>query len=113
MSPRYTHKIMIGAYYMFILKIKLSTAEDVTYVRNKVIEHSKNIHMVIVNGSTIALPAITCTPYITPLDNLEIRYKGTLPEFMNLIRDLYEYIDVEQNALIRTIIDSCQIEDTV
>ena len=50
-------------------------------------------------GCVGAKPVITCSPYITTLDEITINFHGeSINEFMNMIRDLNQYVVEKQDG---------------
>lgn len=90
---------------MFTLNIKLSNVEDVNEFKRLISKYDNKVSMLI-GGRVVAKPLITCSPYITPLDDITVSFNSeSINEFMDMIRDLDQYVAKEQIPYTRQVVN--------
>ena len=90
---------------MFTLNVKLKNAEEFAEFKSLLYSYGCRVSMII-GGHVVAKPLITCSPYITPLDDITVNFNSeSVNEFMQMIRDLNQYIAREQNTYTQTAIN--------
>ena len=90
---------------MWVLNVTLKNAEEIDEFKDRLKKYDSKISTVI-GGHIVARPMITSSPYITPLDDIAIHFNSeSVNEFMQMIRDLYQYIVEKQNEYTKAAID--------
>lgn len=90
---------------MLVLNVTLKNAEEIDEFKKVLQRYDREVSTVI-GGHVIARPMITSSPYITPLDDIAIHYNGeSINEFMQMIRELDQYIVDKQDDYTKSAID--------
>lgn len=93
---------------MLTLNVRLKNAEEVNEFKRRIAAYDNNVSMV-VGKQVVARPMLTCSPYITPLDDITLHCHGmSLNEFTDMIAELNQFITDRQDSYTLTIMKTVE-----